>query len=164
MVDGMNGDREPGMSVLGEDECWRLLAHAEVGRLAVAVRDTPEIYPVNFVVDNRTLLFRTAEGTKLATVAVSTRVAFEIDGFDSATGEAWSVVVHGTATPLERLNDEYAVEELPLFPGFQPAGSRSSFGSRPPPSPDVASWPCVVPARTESSFQVADVDGSRELM
>ena len=116
MVDGMNGDREPGMSMLGEDECWRLLAHAEVGRLAVAVRDTPEIYPVNFVVDNRTLLFRTAEGTKLATVAVSKRVAFEIDGFDSATGEAWSVVVHGTATPLERLNDVYAAQELPLFP------------------------------------------------
>lgn len=116
MIEGMDSHQESGMTVLGEDECWRLLAGAEVGRLAAAVRDTPEIFPVNFVIDNRTVLLRTAEGTKLATVAVSKRVAFEIDGFDAATGEAWSVVVHGTATMLERLNDVYAAQELPLFP------------------------------------------------
>jgi uncharacterized protein len=93
-----------------------LLARAEVGRLAVAVQGDPEIFPVNFVIDNRTVLFRTAEGTKLASVAVSARVAFEVDGFDGATGEAWSVVVRGTAELLEHLNDVYAAQELPLFP------------------------------------------------
>ena len=109
---------ESGATVLGEDECWRLLATAEVGRLAVAVGDAPEIFPVNFVVDNRTVLFRTAEGTKLAalTAAIGRRVAFEIDGYEAATGEAWSVVVHGMAEVLDRLNDVYAAQELPLFP------------------------------------------------
>jgi uncharacterized protein len=61
------------------------------------------------------VLFRTAEGTKLASLAVSARVAFEVDGFDAATGEAWSVVVRGTAKLLEKLNDVYAAQELPLF-------------------------------------------------
>ncbi len=101
--------------VLNEDDCWALLMRAEVGRLAICVGDGPQIFPVNFVVDNRTLLFRTAEGTKLAAVAVSPQVAFEVDGFDKSTGEAWSVVVHGTARLLEHLNEVYAAQELPLF-------------------------------------------------
>jgi nitroimidazol reductase NimA-like FMN-containing flavoprotein (pyridoxamine 5'-phosphate oxidase superfamily) len=104
------------MKVLDEDECWLLLARAEVGRLAVAVHGDPEIFPVNFVIDNRTVLFRTAEGTKLASLAVSARVAFEVDGFDTATGEAWSVVVRGTPELLEQLNDVYEAQDLPLFP------------------------------------------------
>lgn len=105
-----------GTTMLAEDECWRLLVEAEVGRLAVAVGDAPEIFPINFVVDNRTVVFRTAEGTKLALLAISRKVAFEVDGFDAATGEAWSVVVHGLANVLDRLNDVYAAQELPLFP------------------------------------------------
>ncbi|MGH8824932.1 MAG: pyridoxamine 5'-phosphate oxidase family protein, partial [Jiangellaceae bacterium] len=52
----------------------------------------------------------TAEGTKLASVTVSRRVAFEIDGFDAGTGQAWSVVVRGVAHVLERLNDVYAAQ------------------------------------------------------
>ena len=105
-----------GTAMLAEDECWRLLVETEVGRLAMAIGDAPEIFPVNFVVDNRTVVFRTAEGTKLASLSISRRVTFEIDGFDAATGEAWSVVVHGVADVLERLNDVYAAQELPLFP------------------------------------------------
>jgi nitroimidazol reductase NimA-like FMN-containing flavoprotein (pyridoxamine 5'-phosphate oxidase superfamily) len=116
IVDGMASYLDPVTTVLGEDECWRMLARADVGRLAVSVSGEPLIFPVNFVIDNRSVLFRTAEGTKLASLAVSARVAFEVDGFDAATGEAWSVVVRGTAKVLEKLNDVYAAQELPLFP------------------------------------------------
>jgi uncharacterized protein len=107
---------ETGVSVLAEDECWQLLKAAEVGRLAVAAAGEPEIFPVNFVVDGDTVVFRTAEGTKLAALTVSSRVAFEVDGYDAATGEAWSVVVKGTAQRLDRFSHIYAAEELPLFP------------------------------------------------
>ena len=116
IVDGMANHLDPVTTVLGEDECWRMLARADVGRLAVSVSDEPQIFPVNFVIDNRSVLFRTSEGTKLASLAVSARVAFEVDGFDAATGEAWSVVVRGTAKMLDKLNDVYAAQELPLFP------------------------------------------------
>jgi uncharacterized protein len=101
-----------------------LLARAEVGRLAVAVHGDPEIFPVNFVIDNRTVLFRTAEGTKLASIAVSARVAFEVDGFDTATGEAWSFVVRGTPELLEQLNDGPGPAAVPL-------GRNAEAGLRP---------------------------------
>lgn len=71
---------------------------------------------MNFVVDGRTVVFRTAEGTKLFALTVSSRVAFESDGYLPETGEAWSVVVKGTAERLEHFADIYAAEELPLFP------------------------------------------------
>jgi hypothetical protein len=112
----VNTNDEAGVSVLAEDECWRLLKTAQVGRLAVAAAGELEIFPINFVVDDATVVFRTAEGTKLAALAVSSRVAFEIDGYDEATGQAWSVVVKGTAQRLDRFSDIYAAEELPLFP------------------------------------------------
>jgi nitroimidazol reductase NimA-like FMN-containing flavoprotein (pyridoxamine 5'-phosphate oxidase superfamily) len=107
---------DPGMTVLTERECWALMVRAEVGRLALCVGSRPEIFPVNFVADNRTVLIRTAEGTKLAAVSVNPQVAFEVDGFDTMSGVAWSVVVRGTAHVLEKLNEIYAAQELPLVP------------------------------------------------
>jgi nitroimidazol reductase NimA-like FMN-containing flavoprotein (pyridoxamine 5'-phosphate oxidase superfamily) len=104
------------MTVLTESECWELMARTEVGRLAVCVGTGPEIFPVNFVTDNRTVLTRTAEGTKLAAVSVNPQVAFEADGLDTVRGDAWSVVVRGTARVLDKLNDVYAARELPLVP------------------------------------------------
>lgn len=93
---------DPGMTVLTESECWKLMARTEVGRLVVCVGGNPEIFPVNFVTDNRTVLIRTAEGTKLAAVAANPQVAFEVDGFDPVRGEAWSVIVRGTARVLDK--------------------------------------------------------------
>ncbi|HET6918339.1 MAG TPA: pyridoxamine 5'-phosphate oxidase family protein [Jiangellaceae bacterium] len=40
----------------------------------------------------------------------------EVDGLDTATDEAWSVVVRGTPELLEQLNAVYAAQDLPLFP------------------------------------------------
>jgi uncharacterized protein len=105
-----------GITVLSEDECWDLINAAEVGRLALAVAGEPEIFPVNFVADGHALLFRTAEGTKLAALTISSRVAFEVDGYLPESGEAWSVVVKGNAVRIDHFPDIYAAEELPLFP------------------------------------------------
>jgi len=105
-----------GITVLPDDECWRLLEGADVGRLAVAVAGEPEIFPINFVVEGRTLVFRTAEGTKLAALSVSSRVAVEIDGYEPDLGQAWSVVAKGIAERLDHFPDIYDAEELPLFP------------------------------------------------
>lgn len=115
-VDGMADFLDSGMAVLTEHQCWELMTRTEVGRLAVCAGDRPEIFPVNFVTDNRTVLLRTAEGTKLAALSVAPQVAFEVDGFEAARGEAWSVVIRGTAQVLEKLNDVYAAQELPLLP------------------------------------------------
>ena len=98
---------------LTADECWELLGAHALGRLAFHLADQVSITPVNYVVDDGTLLFRTAEGSKLLGVVMNDNVAFEIDGLSADT--AWSVVVHGTA----RLLDEAAAhraDDLPLRP------------------------------------------------
>jgi nitroimidazol reductase NimA-like FMN-containing flavoprotein (pyridoxamine 5'-phosphate oxidase superfamily) len=109
-------DTSDGVTVLDEDECWRLVDAAEYGRLALAVAGEPEIFPVNYALDGRVLLFRTAEGTKLAALTISSRVAFEVDGFLPDSGEAWSVVIKGRAERVERFPEIYAAEKLPLYP------------------------------------------------
>ena len=105
-----------GMDVLDIEECWALLRADEVARLAVSIADHPDLFPINYVVDHGTLVFRTAEGTKLAAAVLGRGVAVEIDGYDRDRGDAWSVVVKGRATEIERMQDVFAALELPLFP------------------------------------------------
>lgn len=105
-----------GMEVLDEHTCWSLIEQSAVGRLAVSILDHPDIFPINHVVDRQTLVFRTAEGTKLAASVLGRGVAFEVDGYDAERGEAWSVVVKGWAHEIERLEELLAAEDLPLFP------------------------------------------------
>ena len=50
------------LEVLSPGECWAQLADQEIGRLAVLVDGVPEIYPVNFVLDGHSVLFRTDPG------------------------------------------------------------------------------------------------------
>jgi nitroimidazol reductase NimA-like FMN-containing flavoprotein (pyridoxamine 5'-phosphate oxidase superfamily) len=112
----MTHDHRTGMEILGDEEVWTLLGGTSVGRLAVSIADHPDIFPINHVVDGRTIVFRTAEGTKLAAAVLGRSVAFEVDGYDADAGEAWSVVVKGRAEEIEGLEEQMAAEGLPLFP------------------------------------------------
>jgi uncharacterized protein len=91
------------VTILSVSECWDLLASVALGRLVASAEGPPEIFPVNFVVQRRTVLFRTAEGTKLVSTAINNRVVFEADDHNAAEG--WSVIVQGTARSL-RTNEE----------------------------------------------------------
>jgi nitroimidazol reductase NimA-like FMN-containing flavoprotein (pyridoxamine 5'-phosphate oxidase superfamily) len=93
-----------------------MLRGAEVGRLAVSVADHPDIFPVNVVVDDGSVVFRTAEGTKLAAAVLGRAVAFEVDGYDAASGDASSVVIKGGAVEIDRMPDVFDALDLPLFP------------------------------------------------
>ena len=66
-------------------------------------------------VDHGTVVFRTAEGTKLAG-AVQRDVAFEADAYDPDKGEAWSVVVKGRGEEISRGHELLDTADLPLFP------------------------------------------------
>lgn len=100
---------------LDDAECWRLLEGAEVGRLAVDIAGHPDIFPVNFVVDDGAIVFRTAPGTKLAGAVLSGYVAFEIDGWEPDQRVAWSVVAKGTAREITGMQERFDAEDLPLF-------------------------------------------------
>jgi len=113
-------DVESSPIVLEPEECWRLLESAVVGRLAMAVAGDVDIFPVNYVIDDGALLFRTAEGTKLVEVVISGRLAFEADGLDPAAGEAWSVVVKGWGEVLDTFDEIYHAQDLLLHPWHAP--------------------------------------------
>jgi hypothetical protein len=113
-----------GAAVLQSSQCWALLRSAENGRLAVIVDGEPDIFPVNFLVDHATIVFRTAPGTKLTAALAGPSVAFEADGVDAATATAWSVVVKGRAEEIKHLYDLLDASALPLFPWHAAAKHR----------------------------------------
>ncbi len=84
---------------LDADECWELLSRSGLGRLATAAGGRADIFPVNYIVRDQSILFRTATGSKLGQLSEAPSVAFEVDGHDSK--RYWSVVVHGTARLLD---------------------------------------------------------------
>ena len=96
----MTSDLPAGIAILDPPACWQLLGQEEVGRLAVSVDRSPEIFPINYAVDRETVIFRTAEGTKLLAMVANPSVAFEVDGYDPQAGEAWSVVIKGHASKI----------------------------------------------------------------
>ena len=49
-----------GMEVLGDDECRHLLDAAPIGRLGFVDQGSPVILPVNFTLDGRSIVFRSA--------------------------------------------------------------------------------------------------------
>lgn len=113
-------DDQP-LEELSESECWSLLRTVGIGRLATpTARGGVEIFPVNHVVDQGSLVFRTAMGTKLTAALDASEVAFEADNAASNVGaqddDPWSVVVHGTADLISRDTDLFDTFELALHP------------------------------------------------
>lgn len=102
------------INVLSEDESWNLLSSVALGRVVTAIAGQPEIFPVNFVAQRHTILFRTAEGTKLSSIAVNDRVVFEAD--DHTTAEGWSVIVRGRAEILDTQAEIEEAECAQLLP------------------------------------------------
>jgi nitroimidazol reductase NimA-like FMN-containing flavoprotein (pyridoxamine 5'-phosphate oxidase superfamily) len=121
----MDVNRRPGATVLDVHTCWMLLRNAEVGRLAVSTGDHPDIFPVNYLIDHGTIVFRTGEGTKLAAAIASPQVAFEADGYEPNAGEAWSVVVKGHAEEIKTVPEVVEAMTFPLFPWH--AGPKHRF-------------------------------------
>lgn len=102
------------ISYLSDDECWEYLTGHELGRLVTAVGGVLDIFPVNYTVDGRSLVFRTAEGSKLTELTINDQVLFEVD--QHTDEEAWSVVVRGTAKRLDTSAEVEAADALPLKP------------------------------------------------
>jgi len=94
----MPASAESALEVLGEEESWHLLASADLGRLAVSIDGGVDIFPINYVVADRVVFFRTAPGSKLMDLTRHPIVALETDGTHNR--RRWSVVVKGSAVRL----------------------------------------------------------------
>ena len=108
----MNTDLEP-VTVLSDGESWDLISGVHLGRLVTVLEGRAEIFPVNFVVQRRTILFRSAEGTKLFGTVMNEQVLFEADDHDVVGG--WSVIVRGDAEVLFGADDIQEAEGAGLY-------------------------------------------------
>jgi len=97
--------------------CDRRLRSQPIGRVALIVDGHPEIFPVNYAVDERgDVFFRTDPGSKLNAVASAPTIAFEIDGIDEENELGWSVLVVGQARWLGHPDRIAKARTLPLQP------------------------------------------------
>ncbi len=107
-MSGEEDDLDPGgLDEIDESECWRLLATQSVGRVAVIVGHYPLVFPVNHLVDGRSIVFRTGAGTKLWATTRS-NVSFEVDYLDLVHRAGWSVLVRGAARELRPVSNRNA--------------------------------------------------------
>lgn len=107
---------EQGTEVLSEATCWERLRKTSIGRLGVQHDGQPSIYPINYLVDNTSIVFRTRPNSKISRPPMLDRVAFEIDGFDPAQSAAWSVLIKGFGRFLDSDAELAFLDELPLLP------------------------------------------------
>lgn len=90
---------------LSSEECLTLLRAGVVGRVALATPTGPEILPVNYSVVGDSIVMRTSPHGVLGRHGLNARIAFEIDQFDHEYKHGWSVVAHGTASPVDDPQD-----------------------------------------------------------
>lgn len=103
-----------GMEIMSRSECLRLLATAPIGRVALTMGALPAVLPVNFVLDDGTIVIRTGVGSKLAAATKQAVVAFEADHVNRDTQSGWSVMVVGRSTVERRPAEIARLEQLPL--------------------------------------------------
>ncbi len=108
-------------------ECLDLVARHDLGRLAINQEGGPLVFPVNYVVEGGTVVFRTTMGTKLAAADEHATVSFQVDRIDRDEGVGWSVLIRGRLQEVVRGDELDRLAELDLEPF---AGGRRSHWVR----------------------------------
>ncbi|MFD9219191.1 helix-turn-helix domain-containing protein [Streptomyces sp. NPDC060064] len=93
---------------LTADECRELLSTHGVGRVAVTTADGPAVIPVNYLVVDDVVAYRTLPDS-VPSAAANLEVAFEVDHIDDALSQGWSVLAVG---PARAVTDPEAVRRL----------------------------------------------------
>ena len=104
-----------GLTELDVASCVRRLGAEAVGRLGFSAGGLPVIHPVNYFLDDRTIVFRTEPGEKQRAAANGSVACLEIDHFDTLGHEGWSILATGrlNLAPPDRVE---RLARLPLTP------------------------------------------------
>lgn len=97
---------------LSTPECLELLAERQVGRVAYCDDLGPVVLPVNYSLDQGTILIQISPHSTLASRLRAAPASFQIDEFDDYTQTGWSVLVRGEATYVDQ-SDLPADEDRP---------------------------------------------------
>jgi nitroimidazol reductase NimA-like FMN-containing flavoprotein (pyridoxamine 5'-phosphate oxidase superfamily) len=97
---------------LSDERSWGLLERVSFGRLGLSLDGRPEIFPIDYHVDGRSIVFRTAAGTKLRDLTSNPEVALEVD--ERNDHGAWSVVLKGLASVVDDADEIAAADRFEL--------------------------------------------------
>lgn len=109
--------------VLDEVTARQLLGTVRVGRVALPDDPSPTVLPVDHVVHDGMVIFRTVEGAKLEAAQAHGPASFQADGVDVEHGTGWSVLVRGHLDEMTEPDEEQqaAIDRLhPLVGGARP--------------------------------------------
>ncbi len=100
------------------DECTRLLGCMLVGRVAFADDDGIVVYPVNHVLHDGALYFRTSPHARIVSRLQRDRqISFQVDEVDEFLRAGWSVLVRGHA---ELVDADEVADVLPSIDHPEP--------------------------------------------
>ena len=123
------GQGDPGphpvLEAMTAQECAARLAPGGIGRFLFLAARGPVAVPVNYAMLGADVVFRTDDNTAAAGAVAQQAVSFDVDHFDDALREGWSVLVSGTASILTRPEDIRAAEQLGIEPWA--GGDRSAY-------------------------------------
>ena len=134
---------------LSTSTCWSLVRDVAVGRIAFPGSDgDTEIFPVNYLVDRGSIVFRTAAGSKLSFAESGARGSFEVDDIEPTHSIVWSVVMKGPIAVIrgqQAIIDSFDLDVLTWHAGHKPTyvrltpdvvtGRRFAIGPMGPTSP-----------------------------
>lgn len=103
-----------GLVRMSDDQCWAFLDVHHLGRLAVVDQGQPMVFPVNYALDGRSVVFRTSPGTKLTAAALGRDAVFEVDEASELFETGASVMVHGTVREVTDRDERQRLQRLPL--------------------------------------------------
>lgn len=112
-------------SDLSPEECYALLGPSGVGRLAFDTPDGPMIYPVNYLIDGKSVVFRTSPYSRLGEHPFGI-VAFEVDDLDPGLRRGWSVLIRGGSAPIDDPDESAAIRASGQLVSWA-AGQRNLF-------------------------------------
>ena len=100
---------------LDEPTCRQLLGSHHIGRIAFNAESSPDVLPVNYVLHEDSIVFRTGAGAKQVAAARRQDATFQVDDSDADRHSGWSIMVRGTLEPVDA--NEQLQGRLNPFPG-----------------------------------------------
>jgi nitroimidazol reductase NimA-like FMN-containing flavoprotein (pyridoxamine 5'-phosphate oxidase superfamily) len=98
---------------LEESVCWRLVSRVAIGRVGFVYDGEPMVLPVNSMLIEGKIAFRTAGDSMLHELGDGEVVAFEADHVDPVSESGWSVLVRGH---LWEVTDQALLDQLAASP------------------------------------------------
>lgn len=154
---------------LSVHDCWKYLQSTSTCRVALINGDVPEIFPVNYIPNFGTLLFRTGQGTKHKALREGAVIAMEADGFNRYGTIAWSVIIKGRpefVTHPEEIQEAVDAGLSPWQPGPKDILVRVTpthiSGRRFVITPPSKWWPPLDPAASDDDLAAEGDDAGNQ--